>query len=378
MNKYKNVIKILHICLSGQYLDGWGYQENLLPHYLQEEGTENIVIASSNYFPSYLSLDTVQEIKSKGLDYEYEGVRIIRIPTKNPTSSLAFAPSLYSVICKISPDVIFHHDVVFSTLNTVRHYVRNHPVTLVVDSHADELNMSHNALWRLFYHKIANKWACNRIQPYVKAFYGVSPGRCEFLQKYYSINPERISLLPIGADVEAAEQISSKEVLRHKYGFDCDEKIVVSGGKMGKDKGTDVLIDAVQKLSYKLVLFGSFSDEATKIKADESSCTRIFGWCDRTQTLELLRLADVACWPVHHTTLIEDSISVETPLLVRETGNTSHLLSGNGMWTHVESLRTDLEAFFSTDIKDYDEATKAKKEEISYSTVAKKILSELL
>lgn len=370
-------MKIVHICLSGQYLDGWGYQENLLPYYLQKEGVENIVIASANYFPSFLATEKREEIVSKGFDYEYNGVRILRIPTKNPTESVAFAPSLYRMLCKIKPDVIFHHDVVFSTLGSVRRYVRNHSLTLFIDNHSDEINISHKVLWNFVYHKVANKWACFKIQPYVKAFYGVSPGRCDFLQKYYSINPERISLLPIGADVERAAHISSKEVLRRKYGFSCNEKIVVSGGKMGKDKGTDVLIEAVEKLSNKLVLFGSFSDEMTKVKAEESSCTRVFNWCDRTQTLELLRLADVACWPVHHTTLIEDAISVETPILVRKTGNTSHLMNGNGMWTHVDSLKTDLEAFFSIDIKEFKEAAKAKKEEISYSTVAKKILSDL-
>ncbi|MDO4800667.1 MAG: glycosyltransferase [Prevotellaceae bacterium] len=370
-------LKILHVCLSGQYIDGWGYQENLLPHYLSKQGTENIVITSANHFPSYLPARKIEEIKAKGVDYLFDGVRIIRIPTKNPTDSLTFAPSLYKTICDVAPDVIFHHDVVFSTLETVRHYAKEHSVILFVDNHADELNMSHNAIWRYVYHKIANRFACHRILPFVKTFYGVSPGRCNFLKKYYSIPSDKISLLPIGADDELAEQIPSKDELRKKYGFNMKDRIVVSGGKMGKDKGTDVLISVTEIIPCKLVLFGSFSDDETKEKANQSPHTRFFGWCDRVRTLELLRLADVACWPIHHTTLIEDAVSVETPLLVRQTGNTIHLVDGNGNWINLNSLQSDLKSFFSMDSASLAIAAKKKKEEIAYSAIAHKIITDI-
>lgn len=370
-------MRILHICLSGNYIDGWGYQDNLLPQYLSIVGTENVVVASENHFPSYLPVAKIEEIKAKGVEYGFEGVRVLRIPTKNPTESLAFAPSLYKTICKVAPDVIFHHDVVFSTLEVVRKYVRKHSVTLFVDSHADELNISHNATWRIIYHRIANRLACHRILPYVKTFYGVSPGRCAFLKKYYSIPSDKVSLLPIGADDILAKQIPSKNEVRRKYGFAENDRIVVSGGKMGKDKGTDVLITVAESIPCKLVLFGSFSDEKTRNMAEESPCTKIWGWCDRIHTLELLRLADVACWPVHHTTLIEDAVSVETPLLVRHTGNTSHLVDGNGLWTSLNSLPSDLKSFFSIDAILLAKAAKKKKEEISYSTIAQKIISDI-
>lgn len=372
------MLKILHICLSGQYIDGWGYQENLLPHYLNNEGTENVVIASSNHFPDYMSASKVKEIISKGVDYEHEGVRIMRIPTVNPTHSLVFAPTLYRAICKVTPDIIFHHDVVFTTLATVRHYASKYRIPVFVDNHADELNFSTNRLWNALYHSFANRIACRRILPYVNRFYGVTPGRCEFLDKYYSVPKDKISLLSIGADIEKAESIPPKSVLRKKYGFADDDRIVVSGGKMGVDKGTDALIAAVNTLPCKLILFGSFSDDATRHMAEDSAVTTVFGWCDRTKTLELLRLADVACWPVHHTTLIEDAVSVETPILVRQTGNTSHLVNGNGMWTGIDTLHSDLETFFSMDSVRLSEAAKEKKNEISYSTIARRIIADSL
>lgn len=369
-------MKIVHICLSGQYIDGWGYQENLLPHYLHMAGTENIVVTSSNSFPAYVKSDTIKDIISKGRDYEYDGVRIIRIPTLNPTPSLAFAPSLFRTIEEIGPDVIFHHDVVFTTLGSIRRYVRKHPAVLFVDNHADELNMSRHALWNLIYHKIANRAACMHILPYVKFFYGVTPARCAFLEKYYVIPSSKISLLPIGADIQKSDSILSKDDLRVKYGFGLDDRIVVSGGKMGKNKGTDILISAVSSIGCKLVLFGSFSDIGTLNRAENTENVTVFNWCDREKTLELLKLADVACWPVHHTTLIEDAVSVQTPLLVRETGNTRHLVKGNGMWTSVDTLRDDLTSFFSADYSKFLHAAMLMKKEISYETIARRVIDD--
>lgn len=376
-------IKILHICLSGQYIDGWGYQENLLPHYLSKQGTENIVITSANHFPSYLPARKIEEIKAKGVDYLFDGVRIIRIPTKNPTESLAFAPSLYSVICDVAPDVIFHHGVVFSTLEIVRRYIKKHSATLFIDNHADELNMSHNAIWRFVYHKIANRLACQRILPFVKTFYGVSPGRCNFLKKYYSIPSNKVSLLPIGADDELANQIPSKNELRKKYGFNVNDKIVVSGGKMGHYKGTENLIEAFEDLknSYpnlKLLLFGKFEDKETEQLANNIKDVSVHGWCDRMKTIELLKMSDIACWPIHHTTLIEDAVACATPLVLRKTGNTEHLVIGNGELV-ANGSKDELVNAFSKILENRDEyiaAARKLQEKYSYENIAKEVVND--
>ena len=49
----------------------------------------------------------------------------------------------------------------------------------------------------------------------------------------------------------------------------------------------------------------------------------------------MLKLSDIACWPIHHTTLIEDAVGAAIPLVVRHTSNTSHIIEQNG--EYVES-----------------------------------------
>lgn len=310
-------------------------------------------------------------------DYYYDTVRIVRLKTKNPTSSLVFTSDLFKTLQTLHPDVVFHHDVVFSTLFPTARYVRKSMVPFFVDNHADEINFSSNRLWRFVFHKVLNRLACRLVDSRVSKYYGVSPMRCEFLKKYYRIKPSRIELLPIGADVVEAESIDTVPVLRRKYRFREDDLIIASGGKMGVDKGTDRLIAAVDNTGYKLILFGSFSDEETRLAAEASDNVTVFGWCSRQKTLELLKLSDLACWPIHHTTLIEDAVSVCTPILVRNTGNTSHLMKGNGLFCTGKGLRSDMDTFFSAEKPEIEAAAITVRDEISYRTLAQRVISEI-
>lgn len=381
------MLRIVHICPTG-YMDGWGYQENLLPEYLSQEGTENHVIAPADSFPPFFSEKEKSEIRAKGDSYMVGSVRIHRVKSRQLTTSLVFIPGLKKILAEIRPDFIFHHDVIFSTMLPAASYAAGRGIGMVVDNHADELNMSRNRLWVWLYHKVLNRAACKIAGSRVQRYYGVSCSRCDFIGKYYKVPASKVSLLPIGADVNRAETIADKAALRARYGFGEGEFVVVSGGKMGAGKGTDRLIRAVESLrtevpGLRLCLFGSFEDEATAALAKASPAVKLEGWCDRTKTLELLKLADLACWPVHHTTLIEDSVSVATPLLIRRTGTTQHLVRDNGRWLESSDEQSIAAALRQTATLDESgrallrQGCEAMREEISYRTVALKVLNDM-
>ena len=260
-------------------------------------------------------------------------------------------------------------------------YCKKNKCLLFADNHADKLNISKNKYWVWFYHKLLLRFTVKIINPSVKKYYGVSVGRCLFLKDFYKINSEKIELLPIGADTKLSLNISSQYELRKKYELSETANIVVSGGKMGKHKGTDKLIKTIADINLKsdlniqLVLFGKFEDLQTKEIAEHYNFIRLYGWCNRVKTLELLKLADIACWPVHHTTLIEDAISVDTPLILRQTETTEHLISKNGYWEN-DNLNEILSSFFANKIQ-LRKGCEDKKKEISYQTVAKKILMDI-
>lgn len=377
-------MKIVHVCLSAPYVDGWGYQENLLPEYLQKNGVENHVITSNDNLPVYLNKEMKEGIVKKGNSYSIGEIKIHKIRGKKITTSLLLSYGLKDKLEEIAPDVIFHHNVSVTTLPIVSKYAKKHKCKLFVDNHADDINMSKNKLWILLYYKCLSRLACRIRQDVFTKFYGVTNSRCDFISKYFGVPKDKIELLPIGADTDLAETLDPKDELRDKYDFLQDEKIVVSGGKMGIEKGTYDLINAIEELGtehkIRLVLFGKFEDKETLELAKTKKFVTIHEWCDRIKTLELLKLADVACWPIHHTTLNEDAIAVETPLIIRKTGTTMHLVDGNGMWLksgNKDELKKVIASFYTC--KDEDctqiiQACRIKKEYLSYNNISQTII----
>lgn len=378
-------MKILHICISGQYIDGWGYQENLLPDYLNDLGVENSVIAPIDNFPCYVKPAEIAAIRAKGSDYFFDGVRVIRIKTIKITTSLLFTRGLKRLLEDIKPDAIFHHNFNCSSLVVAARYSKRHSIPLLVDNHADEINMTTNKIWSFVYYRFIIRMICRNYKKELYRTYGVTKSRCDFIEKYYGIPKDSITFLPIGADTKLADTIDSKLSIRSIFGFGSDDMIVVSGGKMGKDKGTDKLIIAINSIVpqfpfLKLVLFGKFEDIQTEELARQSPFVRIEGWCDRKKTLSLLKMADVACWPIHHTTLVEDAISVKTSLVLRKTDTTAHLIEGNGVWldsSDSAGIASAISTIFANQHFKDDAARLAMVNKLDYKTISRKVLSDI-
>lgn len=377
-------MKIVHVSISAPFIDNWGYQENLLPKYLQMEGTKNYIIASANDFPAHFK----SEIVNKGTNYVYDGIVVRRIPTKKISTSFAFTKGLHKVLEEIKPDVIFHHNLNCTSMPICARYAKRKGIPMVCDNHADTINMTKHRLWAWFYYRLLIGFSCKIHKNQIYKAYGVTHARCDFIHDYFGLAKNKIDFLPIGADVDLADTINSKTELRQLYGFTDERFIIVSGGKMGIGKGTDNLIRAVEELHNEypmlsLVLFGKFEDDETASQANNSQVTTVYGWCDRVKTLQLLKLADVACWPIHHTTLIEDAVSVCTPLILRKTGTTEHLIDGNGVWIEngtKEEIKQSILNLLNQKQYQNNEllcACKKLRKTISYHTVAGKLLIDL-
>ncbi|HOA82050.1 MAG TPA: glycosyltransferase, partial [Defluviitaleaceae bacterium] len=236
-------MKIVHVAVTAPYIDGWGYQENLLPLYQLKQG-DQITIIASDIVPPYLRGKTFKTGK-----YINNGVTVIRIPGKKITNTLIISSSFSDLLEQEKPDIIFHHNVNCTSLITVAKYKRKHPeCTVFCDNHADYINQSKSFLWRLIYYRLFIRGGLKIYGKYIDKFYGVTPQRCDYIEEVFSIPKEKVDFLPIGADVDFAKLLPSRGVLLSKYGFKETDFIIVSGGKMGKGKGTDVLINVAKEL----------------------------------------------------------------------------------------------------------------------------------
>ena len=329
-------MKIVHCCFGIEhYIDTWGYQQNLLPLYHARLAHDTVVLASNDTFPSFVKPEIIETIKVKGNSYMNGPVRVIRSSSFCPKHiHFQKAEGLLKQLNTEKPDIIFFHGSQNLSLLTCVRYKKHHPeVSLFVDNHGDEFNVNQNRLYRFIFFKcfwgLIHKY-CGK---YVDKYFGVTKGRCDFLHKYFCIGKQKIELLPIGADVDSAKSIlESKTNLRKKYGLNNDDKIIVHGGKLDPRKGTVDLITVYRQLkttfpTAKLLLFGKMADERIVPMIDNDII--VFDWLSRTQTFELFKLADLAVWPIHHTTLIEDCVASGLPYLIRKTATTEHLINSD-------------------------------------------------
>jgi glycosyltransferase involved in cell wall biosynthesis len=375
-------MKIVNICISNPYIEGFAYQENILTDYFKNAGIETVIIAA-NVLPKYLK----KEKTDTGTNYENEK-KIIRIKCLKITTEFLITFGLFNQLKKEKPDVIFHHNLNSSSLLvSILYRILNKNVIFLVDNHADYLNRNKNKLWQLLYYKFLVRISAKLVSPFVNKFYGVTLLRCDYLNEVYGIKKHKLDFLPIGADTITSNKITeTKFELKQKFNIPEYSFIFVSGGKMGKKKGTDKLIKAVDEINNQhqnvlLVLFGSFQDTETQDLAEGSKNTIFKGWCNHETSLKLLKLADVAVWPIHHTTLIEDAISVNTPLILKKNRTTEHLINGNGIFLYtdeyielVKAMNHFIENYSS---KKYIIHCNTMRENLNYEVISKKIIDDV-
>jgi glycosyltransferase involved in cell wall biosynthesis len=66
---------------------------------------------------------------------------------------------------------------------------------------------------------------------------------------------------------------------------------------------------------------------------------KFIGWLNREDTLSILKYSDVGVWNTQHTTLLEDCIAVDLPMILRYYGNTCHLIDNTGLYLYEGTIR---------------------------------------
>lgn len=270
----------------------------------------------------------------------------------------------------------------FSLSSCIRYRKRHPESSLFVDSHADTLNVNANKCYRWLYFNFLWSFLHHYYQKTVDKYFGVTIGRCLFLREYFHIKNNNVELLPIGADVDTANLITYDRIaLREHFGLNESDVVIVHGGKLDSRKGTADLIRVYRELKAKkysnlrLVLFGKIIDERIPPLLDSDII--VHNWLSRVQVFELFKMADLAVWPVHHTTLIEDCVASGLPYLIRKTTTTQHLINSDLFLQTLSAteLEEKIDRFIEDmDLHQYGAALLKMKDEISYYSIAEKVV----
>ncbi len=385
-------MKITHICLMGPVTDGWNYQENLMTKYQVIQGNQVTIITSRWVWGNNGKLALVD-----ANDYiNTDNVRVIRLNMKgkeNFSNRFKNYQNLYRTIEATNPDILFIHDVANMTNGILVKYLRKHiNVIAYADNHADLTNSGTNWLSKNILHKIIWRFQAQRLQPYVKKFYGVLPVRVDFLKEMYRLPAEKCKLLVMGADDILVEAAAKKEViqrLREQYNISEDDFLIVTGGKIDAYKfQTLLLMEAVKEINnpkVKLIVFGSI-EEQLREKADslaDGVKVQNIGWIKAEDTYQYFASADLVVFPGRHSVFWEQVAAQGIPMLCKYLEGTQHIdIGGNVRFLKtdsIEEIRQEIEWLMDHP----DEYQRMKNvavengmKEFSYANIAKRAIEE--
>ncbi len=330
--------KIVHICLAGFYIEGWGYQENILTKIHAQMGYDITVLTSEYILNSKYEKERRRE---KNYINQY-GVRVKTLKEDNKIKKMAILrkyKNLYNELKKENPQIIFVHGGQFYSLRDVVKYCKkNKNVNLYIDQHADYYNSPMNSMVAIILNKILWGHWMRKAQRYCNKYWGVTPLRCQYLHEVYRIAEDKIDLLVMGGDDEKIcfeEQDEIRKNIRIQYKIQQDDFLIITGGKIDKNKNIHLLMRAIVEMNInkvKLLLFGvpntEMDSEIKKLSLDKHIVN--IGWKDSEEIYNLFLASDLAVFPGTHSVIWEQACACGIPCVFKYWEGMNHVdVGGN-------------------------------------------------
>ena len=334
-------MKIVHICLAAVYIEGFGYQENILPQCHRAMGFEVTVLTSDTVFDRNYT-QKIREDKDYINQYGIHVITLSRSKRYGYYSKFRDYANLYNELQKEKPSIIFVHGGQFVALKDVIDYCKsNSHVRLYIDQHGDYYNMRLDR-WqdRFVQYWIYGFWMRKAI-PYVDKFWGVTPWRCQYLNEVYGIPKEKIGLLVMGGDDTCIHYDEKKQIrthIRKILSLKESDFVLITGGKIDRNKNIHVLMRAVAELNrnnLKLIVFGQPDKEMQSLIKELSKDMHIIniGWLDSTKVYDYFLASDLVVFPGTHSVLWEQACACGIPGIFKDWVGIRHVdVGGNAIF----------------------------------------------
>lgn len=381
-------MKIVHICLAARYVEGFGYQENIIPQIHKNMGNEVLILTSEYEIDQYYKTK-----KRKNSDYVNDfGIRVKSLKKSDSGffSRFGIYADLNEALEDFSPNIIFVHGGQFFSLKDVVKYCKGHKgVKMYIDQHADYYNSPVDAWKRKMCQRyIYGTWMRKAIR-YTSKFWGVTPWRCDYLHDVYKIPKDKIDLLVMGGDdryIRFDKQNEIWENVRNKLNISESDFVIISGGKINKDKNIHLLMQAVLDLhieNLKLIVFGQpledIKEEFYKLLKNESII--YINWIKSEDVYDYFLASDLAVFPGTHSVLWEQAVACGIPTVFKDWQGMHHVdVGGNCVFLKEDSVdeikKTISEIYENREMYDNMKKTATEKgiKEFSYSNIARKAI----
>lgn len=352
-------MKIVHIAPNSPYNDYWGYQDNLLPKYQRKLGHDVTVIITNKMHEN----GKIVEIPPTSYELD-DGVKIVRLRYKqyiHPTVTGVFSDlDVYNLLNEIQPDFIFYHGLVSYTIIGVIKYMKKNPKCKMVEDNHMDYNIGNKT--NTLKEKVIRSWLrfLNRKSiKYVTRVYGVTPWRKQYAEDYFKIPTYKTDVLIMGADDEKMhieKKMDLRKEVRDEYKIKPDDFLIVTGGKIDKNKKIDVLMQACKELSnVKLLIFGNVENDVHN-KFDELKKSKniiYIGWIKSDEVYKYFYAADLVFFPGQHSVLWEQACASKVPCVFEKWEGMEHVNNGGNSDfvypVNVEKVKEKIKELMYTD-----------------------------
>lgn len=339
-------MKIVHLCLSCFYIDGYAYQENELVRQHVLDGHDVVVIASTETYGSDRKLSYLEPGEYIGTD----GAKVIRLPYRKwlphvLMSKLRMHPGVYRLLTREKPDVILFHGLCGWELATVARYKKNNPaVKFYADSHEDFNNSARSFFSKYFLHGLFYRPILKSSLVEVEKVLCISRETIDFVRDFYGVPSKKIEFFPLGGIIfDDVEYQSRRLSTRRLYGIAGHEILFVQSGKMDRTKK---VLDAVKSFSINkdarlhFILAGhlheDISSDVTKI-IESDDRIQFAGWKSADELRDLLCAADVYVQPGTQSATMQMSLCARCAVILDDVPSHHPFVKDNG-WLLGDSL----------------------------------------
>lgn len=332
-------MKVVHVCLSCFYVDGYAYQENELVRQHVEGGHDVTVITSTENFGLDRRLTYVAPSSYFGLD----GAPVIRLPYRRwlpqkVMRKLRMHPGVLGLLQEIKPEVILFHGLCGWELHAVARYKKLNPgVRLFVDSHEDQNNSARGFVSRNFLHKLYYAGIVRRCRRYFDKILCVSLETMDFVHRVYGVPKAELEFYPLGGRVfDDAEYRERRARGRAQAGVREGQILMLQSGKMGHRKkvleSLRVFIDTLGS-HLRFVLSGSLDEQLrgeAEALIESDSRIQFLGWKAADELNDLLCGADVYVQPGTQSATMQMALCARCPVILDDVPSHVPFVEGNG------------------------------------------------
>ncbi|ATP49065.1 MULTISPECIES: glycosyltransferase family 4 protein [unclassified Pseudomonas] len=339
-------MKIIHLCVSCFYIDGYRYQENELVREHVSTGHDVLVVASTETYLDNLTLGYTVPGDYTGTD----GARVIRLPYGGVgpfflKKKLRIHAKVAQIIESFGPDVIMFHGLCGWELRTVARYKRKHPnVKLYVDSHEDANNSAVGKLSKIL-HRFYYRPLIRSALPDIDKVLCISQETLTFCRKQYGIEDRQMEFFPLGGNIaDDATYSRLRSDTRAALGLDARQVVFLQSGKFdGKKKLAQSLRAFTQTRSedFRFLIVGQLHDAvAEEVTALVAKDPRVIflGWKSSDELYALLCAADVYVQPGSQSATMQMSLCARRPVIIADVPSHVPFVDGNG-W----AVRNDID-----------------------------------